>query len=1059
MKKVPDKREFFVCGSFTKGLSKILALLMVMMLAGNSYLTAQEKQPARQITGKVVSSDDNLPIPGANVVIMGTQTGTVTDMDGNFSIAASSDDVLQVSFIGYLKEEITVGNSTTLNVNLIPDIAQLDEVVVVGYGVQKKKLLTGATSHVKGEDLVKMNSLSPLAAMQGQSAGVRITPHSGQPGEGFKVSIRGIATVGSNAPLFIVDGMPVDSALSFLNNADIESVDILKDAASAAIYGNRAANGVVLITTKQGKAGQSSISYDGYVGVQNLYKKLELLNAKQYALIMNEANLNNGRSLWNFPSYGIYLDSIGTGTDWLDEMFVKNALTQSHVISATGGSEKSVYSMSIAYTDQEGILGGKDISDYNRYSFRINSEHKSNKYFTIGEHFSYAYTQKRGVGVGDLYSNSLHGAFNTSPFLPVYDNNGEYFNANAKDTAGQTLYKWNNGETNPYGILQLNNQRIDINNYLIGDIYAVIEPLLGLKYRTNFGINLTAGSYNKFAPQYELSSVAFNPKAFVEQSSWGNVTWKWENTISYDLQFSEHSLSALAGMSAQKRTGATQYGKNTGLIFNDYEHAWLDNAKNLDYGGVRLLTGKPETKLALVSYFGRVLYDFRETFLLSGTLRIDGSSRFAVGNRWGYFPSFSAGWVLSNQDFLKSLTFLDFLKLRASWGQNGNEKIREFAYLATILSDQYYFFGNDVATLGSYPNVLPNEELTWETSEQLNIGFDARVLNRLSINLDYYIKTTKDWLVEAPIMATAGANAPLINGGDVRNSGLELVLGWNDRIGNINYYVNGNVSYNKNKVLRIANAEGIIHGKSNVLWQGISEIYRAEVGYPIGYFWGYETAGLFQDVEQINNYRNDAGQLLQKDAKPGDVIFVDHNNDGIINEDDRHEIGNPHPDFIFGLNFGAEYKGFDFSITSNGVFGNQIAKGFRSMERLQNNWTTEVLERWHGKGTSNRFPRVIEKSADKNKNWDNFSDLYLESGAYWRFSNVTLGYDFATMLRDRIKASQVRVYLAAQNLFTITKYTGMDPDIGYAQDGWASGIDLGYYPHPRTFLIGINLKF
>ncbi len=1038
-----------------------LAIALILLLtAGNMAMMAQTEQPApRTITGTIISADDNLPIPGANIVVKGTQKGTITDSEGRYSIEASDEDILQISFVGYLSEEIAVGTSSTIDLSMVLDIARLDEVVVVGYGVQKKKLVTGATSHVRGDDLVKMNAVSPLAALQGQTPGVSIYSNSAQPGEGFKVFIRGIGTTGSFTPLYIVDGVQVTD-ISYLNNADIESVDVLKDAASAAIYGNRAANGVVLITTRQGIQGQSVVSYDGYFGIQNVYKKLDLLNARQYSVIMNEMNRNNGRSNFDYASLGIDLDSIGEGTDWLDLMFVENAPTQNHVISASGGSEKSVYSLSLAYTDQAGIVGGADISNYQRYSFRINTDHKMNKFITMGQHLTYAYTDKRGIGVGDRYNNGLHGAYGVSPFLPVYDAEGEYFNSNAKDENGQPLYRWNNEEANPYGLLQINNQKVDINHGVVGDIYTIIEPYEGLRFRSSLGIAFKSGSNQRFVPEYTLSSTVHNPTAFAEQSSWGGLTWTWENTLSYDVRFDAHSLSAMAGMSAQKTQGSSQWSKNSGLIFEDFEHAWMSNAKNVENNGILQLSGSPYRNHALASYFGRILYNYKETYLFNATLRVDGSSNFTKGNRWGYFPSVSGGWVISNENFYRGLEAIDFLKLRASWGQNGNENIREFAFLSTIASGENYFFGdNDVATLASYPDTLANENITWETSQQLNIGFDMRILYKMSVNFDYYVKKTKNWLIDPPISATAGAAPPFINGGDVRNSGVELAIGWNDDLGKMDYFVNGNIAYNKNKVTRIDNNEGIIHGPSNSLWHGLSEIYRAEVGYPIGYFWGYEIDGIFQNPQQVAEYVNADGELLQPDAKPGDVIFVDHNNDGVIDEDDRHEIGNPHPDYIFGLNFGCSIKGFDFSVTSNGVIGNQIAKGFRGMERMKNNWTTEVMDRWRGEGSSNFFPRVIEKGADKNNNWGNFSPLYLESGSYWRLTNITVGYDFISLLRKLPAISQLRLYLTAQNLYTLTSYSGMDPDVGYSKETWGSGIDIGFYPHPRTFLIGLNVKF
>lgn len=996
-----------------------------------------------------ISDEHGDAIIGASVLVQGTSSGIISDMDGNFSLDVPINSTLEISFVGYVTEYVKVkANTSPLKIVLKENNKVLDEVVVVGYGVQKKKLSTGATAQVKGDELFKMNTVSTLGALQGQAPGVRITSNSGKPGDNFKVVIRGLGTTGNSSPLYIVDGMQLDD-ISFLNSADIESLDVLKDAASAAIYGNRAANGVVLITTKQGRSGDAVISYDGYYGLQNIYKKIDMLDAQEYAVIMNEMNINAGGKAIDFLNdYNIDLSKIGKGTDWFDELTVKNAMTTNHNLAISGGSDKAVYSVSAGYTAQDGLVGGHSISNYQRFNFRINTEFKVKKYLTLGQHLSFSHTSSKAVGTGNGYDNTLSAIYSISPFRPVYDDNGDFLNANGGIVNGKP-YNWNVEETNPVAAMIIRSQNNAQNDILLPDFYLILEPIKGLKIKSSLGLNISSNSNRSYTPKYEYSLYAKNEYSYASQSSGRGISWLWENTATYNFKFGRNTFDFLAGTSASKSDGFNQSGRNIDLIFDDFDHAWLDNATNIDMNTNFYAKGSPWRKNSLLSYFGRVQYNYNETYMINATFRADGSSKFAKNNRWGYFPSVSAGWTISNESFMEGLTnTISFLKLRASWGQNGNEKITQDAYLATIKSDENYFFGpNDMSAVSSYPNKLANPDLKWEISEQLDLGADMLFFNKLNVNFDYYIKRTKDWLVTAPVLATAGASAPLINGGDVENKGVEFLVGYKDKLGKLNYNVSANLAYNKNEVTRIANAEGIIYGDDNY--------YRAEVGHPIGYFWGYTTLGLFQNEEEIKSYTKD-GKMIQPDAMPGDVKFLDRNNDGVIDDNDRAEIGKANPDLTFGFNFSADYKHFDFSLAMNGVAGNDIVLT-RSNDRMKYNWRTDVFERWHGEGTSNRFPRVVAN--DKNGNWTKFSDLSLYNGAYMRISNVTLGYDFSSMLKNVIKFNQLRLYVSAQNLFTFTSYPGMDPEVGYAVSSWASGIDIGTYPHARTFLMGLNVKF
>lgn len=946
-------------------------------------------------------------------------------------------------------------------INLKEDSQSLEEVVVVGYGVQKKKLVTGATVQVKGDDLQKLNTVNPMGALQSQSPGVNITKTSGQPGSEFKVSVRGIGTVGDSSPLYIVDGVTV-SNIDYLSPSDIESIDVLKDAASAAIYGARAANGVILVTTKQGKSGKAVIEYDGYVGWQNIVQNVTPLNAQEYAMIMSEGAQNSDMNPFDFqklvPNWNKIEPGEWKGTNWFDEMCNKNAFMQNHALNVRGGTEQSVYSLGLSYTTQEGSFGNPAPPQYTRYSFRLNSEHKLIKgqgydVLKIGENLNYIYSEKSTIGTGNLYVSDLRQAFITNPFLPVYDENGDFHYA----------IDWNEKQINPMGFLYYeHSQNLRKDNRLSGNLYIELQPIKGLKFRSSFGIHLDMSSYRKFVPVYDLGPEKFcNENVTTQQFSLGNK-WLFENTLSYDCTLREsHDFNFLLGMSAEKSgLGETIKGENVNSIFDDFNHAYLDNNKQI-YEGKTKLSGAPLTPGRLLSFFGRVNYNFRETYLATLVMRADGSSNFAPGNRWGYFPSVSAGWVMTNEKFMeKALSWLDFLKIRASWGQNGNQNISGFQYLANIAFDSKYFFGDNKNNVyaGAYPSILANTDIKWETSEQIDLGFDARFLSgRLSLAFDWYNKKTKDWLLVAPVLGSYGTGAPYINGGDVLNRGVELGLSWKDQsAGGFQYSVSGNIAYNKNEVTRIANSEGIIHGPANVLSHNTAELYRAQVGFPIGYFWGYETDGIFQNEDEVNAYKNAEGKIIMPDAVPGDLRFVDANGDGTIDDNDKGMIGDPNPDITFGLSATMSYKGFDLNIVTNGVAGNQIARSYRSGNEAFHNYTTEILDRWHGEGTSNTIPRVTA-SASINDLY--ISDRYIENGSYWRISNVTIGYDFKKLFKN-LPLQQARLYVTGQNLATITGYKGLDPEVGYGYDSsWASGIDLGFYPSPRVFMVGISLKY
>ena len=1016
---------------------------------------------AQTVKGTVISGTDNEPLIGASVMVQGIKIGAVTDLDGNFAIEAKNGQTLEVSYLGFITQKIKVTGSV-VNVTLNEDKQSLDEVVVVGYGVQKKKLVTGATVQLKGDDIAKLNTTNPLSAMQGQTPGVNIVSTSGQPGAAMSVTIRGLGTVGNSQPLYLIDGVGGD--ITTLNPADIESIDVLKDAASAAIYGAQAANGVVLVTTKSGKEGSSKITYDGYVGWQTLGRKFEMLNANQYMQIMDEALLNSYMSPIDWTSLSAIRDANGNvyNTDWIDQAVDNGALTTSHSLAFTGGSKTSTYSISGGYTGQDGLIGGSDVSYYKRYNLRANSEHKMwNGLVVIGEHVGFVYKDSRGMSTGNIYNNNLRSAFSTSPLVPVYDADGNYYSTVDSD--------WNKNDGNPYGTMMMNRFNQSKNTSVDANIYVQIEPIKNLKFKTVFGLSYGGSNYRSFTPIYKFTPQSGNGITKVNQSNGNGTSLVWTNTLTYDFDIKDHHISALLGSETTKYDGEStgSYGVNLTAGFDDWEHAYVENTEKGHAD--RKVSGGPYDATRGQSFFARLGWSWKERYMVNATMRADGSSKFAKGHRWGYFPSVSAGWTLTEEDFMKSAaSWLDFLKLRLSWGQVGNANINCYQYLAPVTtSNTNYNFGatggTDAWVMGAYTERLANEKVKWETSEQYNVGLDARFLRqRLSLTLDGYIKSTKDWLVQAPIRATAGTGGPVINGGDVKNKGIEVGLSWNDNIGrDFTYSVGANFAYNHNEVGNIPTLDGIIHGKDNQIFQNAEEFYRAENGHAIGYFWGYKTAGIFQNQKEINDWIAAGNGIYQADVKPGDVKYVDVNHDGVINASDKVDLGNGLPKYTFGFNVNLAWKGFDLSANFTGAAGFQIAQSYRDPSSSQANYSRRILKRWTGEGTSNEIPRVTYGDVG---NWL-FSDLYLQDGDYIRLQNLTMGYDFKKLISWK-GLSKMRLYFQVQNLFTLTKYDGMDPEIGSfngtngnSSDSWVSGVDMGYYPHPRTFIVGLNLAF
>lgn len=1045
------------------------------------------------VTGSVTDTN-GMPIPGVSVLVKGTTNGTSTDFDGKFDLqGVKASDELFFSYIGMEAQTVSVNGRTTINIVLEESLESLEEVVVVGYGVQKKALTTGANLNVGGDDIEGLNTATAMEALQGIAPGVSVTRNSGQPGAGTKVTIRGLGTIGNSSPLYIVDGVAVGN-IDYLSSSDIESMDVLKDAASAAIYGSRAANGVILVTTRKGRRGRSAhVRYDTYYGFQKIYKNVSPLNAQEYMYIMDEGRVNDGLEPNNWEAIlqnNAWLDAnypgnLGTqlgvdvwnmlqngweGTNWIDEMSTRNAPVTNHTINVTGGGEDNTYAFGASFFDQTGILGGGlTNAGYKRLTLRMNTEFtlfkkEERDLITLGENLTYTNSENRSVATGNIYWNDLHNALVQNPLMPAYwDKSPDQYGFTP------TLDGLSNNQTNPLAVMYYRHNYSNLgnrNNTVVGNVYLEIEPIENLKLRSSYGIDAWFGHSRSWAPTYALGVLYSNTNDRAEQSQYLGNNWTWTNTISYDHSFGDHQINALLGYEMYKNQINTNVGgSKANTRFGFPEYAYLDNVDKTDVNSIDTW-GRDNAAGGggLLSYIARAQYNYKERYLLSATMRADGSSNFAKGNRWGYFPSVSAGWILTEENFLSGATgILDFAKLRASWGQNGNQSIDNFIYSSNMAYlNPGYFFGDTkpISQPTAVPARVTNPDVTWETSEQLNFGVDMRLLqSRLGLTFDWYKKTTKDWLVVAPIQGTSGAGAPYVNGGDIENSGLEAMLSWNDSADEFKYGITLSGSYNKNEITRIANADGIIHGPSSVLAQGTAEVSRAEVGKPIGFFYGYQTDGILQTQEEVDAYvKPTDGTPYFSDQRPGDVRFVDQNQDGIIDEADKVMLGDPNPDFQLGIQLDLEYKGFFTNITMAGKFGMQVMQSYRSFsDNFDQNYTTDIFDRWHGAGTSNRLPRM---SSVSNRNTNFISDIYMHDADFLRINNLTVGFKLGRYLSKIDYISEIRIYGAVNNLYTFTKYDGMDPDVSFGHDAsWASGIDLGLYPLPRTVMFGLSIDF
>ena len=1028
-----------------------------------------------------VTDENGDPIIGASVIESGNaKNGTVTDIDGHFTIDVAEGRNLVISYIGY--ETQTVPARRNMTVVLKEDHQMLSDVVVIGYGVQKKSVVTASIAKVAAEDLEGKSPVRVDNALKGLAAGVNVTSSSGQPGAAPKVRIRGAGTINDSDPLYIVDGMPMgQGGIDYLNPNDIESIEVLKDAASGAIYGSRAANGVILVTTKKGKKGKANISYNFSQGWQSSWRKRDVTSATDYAILQNEMYVNGGSAPLYADPYHLTdanVDPInGFGTDWQELVFNDNAPVQNHDVSVSGATDKLNYFLSMGYYTQEGIVGGNyGKSNYNRMSLRSNNiynvydmsdERNFLNKLDITVNLSYSRIKATGISENSEWGTILGSALYMSPLLPV-TLKGDIAQRQIDNYASYDLLRDANGD--PYTIPNYLGSYQEMNNPVamlavpetknwthkfVPQFVFDLQLWDNLKYHFNYSADLAFwGSDGAVRSLYYLSGNNKQEHTSASASKYQSTTWQLENTLTYDKTFGDHSFAVVLGQSAMKSKGDYLSGNRWNLVNPDkpsINYATGDVVDGIAQFGV---AGAPWAEHTLSSLFARLSYNYAERYMLQATVRRDGSSRFGTNNRYATFPSVSLGWNLRNEPFMDGkASWLSTAKLRASWGKNGNESIGDFRYTVLTAMGNNVLLGKDALKyIGSKANGLANPDLKWEESEQTDIGIDLGFLNNaLTFTADYYIKKTNGMLLTQPIPSYVGETKPIGNVGDMENSGFEFELGYKFHIADARFAIKGNATYLHNELKNLGNDTGYLDYDSV---QGISGGgTRAMNGEPFPFFFGYKTDGIFQTMDEVNAYTNSTGGLIQPDARPGFVRFVDVNGDGAITPDDRTNIGNGTPTWTFGLNFNAEWKGFDFNLFLQGVSGADVLDGTYRSDVYSGNYPTWMLDRWTGPGTSNKYPMLM---LGDDVNW-RMSDLYIHDASYCRIKNISLGYTLPQTLTKKFFVERLRFFVMAENLATWTKYWGFDPEI--SSGGTSLGVDRGIYPQARTYTIGFNITF
>ncbi|WP_308991275.1 TonB-dependent receptor [Mariniflexile litorale] len=1041
--------------------TKQLGFLILMYM----FCTGMNAQIS--VSGNV--SDVDGPIPGVNVILKGSNNGAATDFDGKFTISnVPSNGVLVFSFLGYKTTEVSINNQQEINVTLEADTATLDEVVVIGYGAVKRGDLTGAVSSVSSEAISQSVSTTIDQVLQGRAAGVQLQQNNGAPGTSSSIRIRGISSLNlSNEPIFVIDGVIIDgysgsndNPLSAINPSDIVSMDVLKDASATAIYGSRASGGVIIITTKRGKKGQLSMTYDTYIGWQELPKKLAVLNLQEYAIHKNtRADLGIVQRDNNF----IRPDLLGEGTDWQEELF-NNAMMQSHNLSVAGGTEKSTYALGIGYLDQEGTAIG---SDFNRFNLRGVIDTQVKDFLKVGVNLAFS-NSKQTTTINDWAL--IPTALKQTPNVAVRNADGSF---DGPDT-DQFV------QNNPIGLASINDNHNEKAG-LRANTYAEITFMKGLTLKTTYALDYGFGNTYQFRPSYTFGAINNTIRESTRSKSY-NKFWSWNNILTYDKQFDKHNITMMLGQEMQENHWEYLSGYRSGFLTN--------GATDLDAGDAT--TAKNENRSgtsAIKSYFGRFLYAFDDKYLLTTTLRRDGSSKFIEDNRWGWFPSAALAWKISNENFLKNSSTINNVKLRLGWGVVGNQNVPNNAYTST-----YRAVATNWGT-GLLAGNTANTDLKWETTYSSNVGLDLSLFNnRIELIADVYYKKTKDLLLEVPLPAFVGTSgngstsAPWVNIGSLENKGLELTLNTvNYDIKDFSWNSNFIFSLNRNKVLSLNNEAGVLN---KTLQQGsdVTNVTRTAVGQPVGQFYGYKVIGRFENATDFY-YKNDNGDIIPT-ALPanmgigengvwiGDYIFEDKDNSGVIDESDLQYIGNPAPDFTFGIGNTFTYKGFDLNVLVTGSYGNDIvnyqrrflenprgntnllktALGYAQLSLIDPNGPNDYRNVQITGGDS-YMPRIAASSGASESNF-RFSDRFVEDGSYVRIKNISFGYNFPQEWISKFNLQNVKIYANMQNVFTFTKYTGYDPEVGSInQDALLTGIDNGRYPSPSILTVGLNVKF
>lgn len=981
----------------------------MLVLTLSSSMFAQKK-----ITGIVVDEKGESVI-GASVSEKGTTSGTATDIDGKFSLEVKDGAVIVVSYLGFLTQEIIVNDRSDFHIIMKDNTEMLNEVVVVGYGVMRKKDLTGSLASVGAKSLKDKPVANIGEALQGQAAGVQVV-NAGAPGSNVSIRIRGLGSINSTDPLLVIDGVPTDMPLNALNQNDVETIDILKDASATAIYGSRGANGVVLITTKKGKSGDGIISVSANWGIQDATSVPKMLNASQFASLHNDMMANNNRT--QRPDFEDPT-SWGKGTDWTDAL-LRTAAMQNYSVSYSGGTDKSNYYVSGSVFDQNGIVIN---TSYRRYTLQFNNESKVRPWLKFGNNVTLSHDTKK---------NGDYSILNTLASLPtqsIYNEDGTY-------SGPGTEAQYYGDLRNPIGTARLNNTTTKGYNVL-GNLYGEASLFDKVTYKMTGGIDFKFWDENNFTPKYDWQPIPVVNSYRSEQSN-KSLTYLWDNTLTYMDTFNEkHNLNVMIGSSAQNNTYNYSKASIQGFL--------SDSNNQLNNGLLDPTVGGSKNEWALLSFFGRVNYSFNDKYLLTATVRRDGTSRITKANRWGTFPSFSGAWRLSEESFYKRNNILSDIKIRMGYGVTGNQGVLDnYAAVTRLKTSQYVFNGTPVSTL--YPLVMPNPDIKWETVKQGNIGFDASLFKqRINVTFDAYVKNTTDMLVSMVVPITTGYSdiyTPMINAGKVRNTGWELTVASQNIKGDFEWNTDFNISYNKNKIIKLNNNVSIYSGYQ-----------QHTVGLPVGSFYGWVTNGIFQNWDEVNSY---AYQYQGTDAAngtaPGDIKFLDINNDGVVNDYDRTYIGNPTPAWNFSMTNSFSYRNFDMQVFLQGVAGNDIYNANRvTLEGMYTvrNQTKKVLNRWTGEGTSNSMPRAIYSDPNKNTRT---STRFIEDGSYLRLKNLTLGYTLPESLIKKASINSLRFYMSAQNLLTLTKYSGFDPEI-------QGGVDNSNYPLTRTISFGVDLKF